>query len=420
MPGLTCNACNAEFNEEAAQKFHYKSEWHRYNLRRKVAGVPGVTEALFQARQQALAEEQKRLESNRMLYSCSLCGKEYRSVEAHAQHLKSKAHIQRASETPASRSAGITVIKPLPERAANRSSFVSKPSSSLNEDKSEESEGSEEWEEVETYDMVSVASESMKSLDVNESSLENAGGSFQSIAEKLEWDASCCFICDFRPDGTIESCVEHMHKMHGFFVPDAEYLKDLRGLLSYLGLKVTNDFMCLYCNEKRKPFPSLEAVRKHMISKNHCKLHYGDGDEEEDSDLDDFYDYSSSYADESGMQIVPTEENLNVNIELGFGGAELVIQRKSENGTTCKMLGSREFLRYYRQRPRPTVERDVALSRALVSRYRSMGLATVQSKEKILRRNALKKIQRSGVEAMRTKVGLKNNVIRNLPNNVPY
>lgn len=419
MPVLTCNACNVEFKEEAAQKVHYKSEWHGYNLRRKVAGVPGVTEALFQARQQALAEEQKRLESNRMLYSCSLCGKEYRSAKAHAQHLNSRAHTLRASETPDSRSASIAVVKPLPERAANRSSFVSK-APSMNEDKSEDSESSEEWEEVDTYDMVSVASESLKSLDVNESSSGNARGNFDSIAEKLEWDASCCFICDARPDGTIESCVEHMHKMHGFFIPDAEYLKDPRGLLSYLGLKVTSDFICLYCNDKRQPFLSLEAVRKHMISKNHCKLHYGDGDEEEDSDLDEFYDYSSSYLDESGMQIVLTEENLDTFIELGSGGAELVIQRKSENGTSSKILGSREFLRYYRQRPRPAVERDVSLSHALVSRYRRMGLATVQSKEKRLRRNALKKIRSSGVEAMRTKVGLKNNVIRNLPNNVPY
>lgn len=84
------------------------------------------------------------------------------------------------------------------------------------------------------------------------------------------------------------------------------------------------------------------------------------------------------------------------------------------------MLGSREFLRYYRQRPRPTVERDTALSRALVSRYHSMGLATVQSRDKELRRHALKKIQSYGAEAMRTKIGIKNNVIRNLPNNVPY
>ena len=36
MPGLTCNACNKEFDDDAEQKLHYKSEWHRYNLKRKV------------------------------------------------------------------------------------------------------------------------------------------------------------------------------------------------------------------------------------------------------------------------------------------------------------------------------------------------------------------------------------------------
>uniref|UniRef100_A0A0C9RT44 TSA: Wollemia nobilis Ref_Wollemi_Transcript_14143_1754 transcribed RNA sequence n=1 Tax=Wollemia nobilis TaxID=56998 RepID=A0A0C9RT44_9CONI len=403
MPGLTCNACNAEFDDEAAQRLHYKSEWHRYNLRRKVAGVPGVTQALFQARQQALEEEQKKLEGNRMLYSCALCGKEYRSLKAHAKHLKSKTHLSRVSEVSDPQSAGITVIKPLPERA-------SRAPAAHNDDEDEVSESSEEWEEVETDDMVSLATDSLKSKQVNESDL----------GEKLEWDASCCFICDFRPDGTVESCIEHMHRMHGFFISDAEYLKDPRGLLSYLGLKVTQDLMCLYCNERKQPFQSLEAVRKHMISKNHCKLHYGDGDDEEDSDLEEFYDYSSSYVDESGMQIMPIEEALDGNFEVGFGGAELVIKRKTENGTSSKILGSREFLRYYRQRPPPTNERDAALSMAVVSRYRSMGLATLQSKEKALRQNALKKIQKSGVEAMRTKIGIKNNVIRNLPKNVPY
>lgn len=36
MPGLTCNACNKEFEDDSEQKLHYKSEWHRYNLKRKV------------------------------------------------------------------------------------------------------------------------------------------------------------------------------------------------------------------------------------------------------------------------------------------------------------------------------------------------------------------------------------------------
>lgn len=30
----------------------------------------------------------------------------------------------------------------------------------------------------------------------------------------------------------------HMHKKHGFFILDVEYLGDPKGFLSYLGLKV--------------------------------------------------------------------------------------------------------------------------------------------------------------------------------------
>lgn len=53
-----------------------------------------------------------------------------------------------------------------------------------------------------------------------------------------------------------------------------------------------------------------------------------------------------------------------------------------------------------------------------------MGLATVQSRENIVRMKVMKAINKSmnksGVEAMRSKMGMKSNVIRNLPSNVPY
>ena len=60
--------------------------------------------------------------------------------------------------------------------------------------------------------------------------------------------------------------------------------------------QVKRDFMCLYCNERCHPFTSLEAVRKHMAAKGHFKVHYGDDDEDEEAELEEFYDYSSRYA----------------------------------------------------------------------------------------------------------------------------
>lgn len=35
-PAMLCNSCNAPFYEEGARNAHYRSEWHRYNLKRKV------------------------------------------------------------------------------------------------------------------------------------------------------------------------------------------------------------------------------------------------------------------------------------------------------------------------------------------------------------------------------------------------
>lgn len=416
MPGLTCNACNKEFTDESEQKLHYKSEWHRYNLKRKIAGVPGVTEALFLARQSALVDEKNKLNETPMLYSCGLCGKGYRSSKAHAQHLNSKSHIMRASQGQDPQNAENAIIKPLTRRVPVRPP----PKKDVDAEESEESE----WEEVDPEsNMIDEAADSLTSMKMNEQSAN--GDDIEEDEEDEEddfeeLDPTCCFMCDLQ-NNTIESCMVHMHKKHGFFIPDIEYLKDPKGLLTYLGLKVKRDFLCLYCNERCHPFSSLEAVRKHMKAKSHCKVRYGEGGDDEEVELEEFYDYSSSYMDEDGKQLVAVNDGAN-SVEFGSGGAELVIRSRSNSGVSTKTLGSREFLRYYRQKPRPAPANDYAISLALASSYKSMGLSTVQSKERTIRMKVLKEISRgrSRAEAMRTKIGIKNNVILNLPKNVPH
>ncbi|XP_059662971.1 cytoplasmic 60S subunit biogenesis factor REI1 homolog 1 [Cornus florida] len=411
MPGLTCNACNKEFQDDSEQKLHYKSEWHRYNLKRKVAGVPGVTEALFLGRQSALSEEKKKLSETPMLYSCGLCGKGYRSSKAHAQHLNSRSHILRASQGTRHPDEGNAIIKPLPRRVSNQPP-------QQREQENEDSEGSDEWEEVDPEeDLIGEATDSLTHLNVN-GLATNDDMDDDDDDDEEELDPSCCFVCDLEHD-TIESCMVHMHKQHGFFIPDVEYLKDPKGLLTYLGLKVKRDFMCLYCNDRCHPFNSLDAVRKHMTAKSHCKVHYGDGGDDEEAELEDFYDYSSSYVDADGKQLIASDD-LSNTVELGSGGSELVITRRTDDGISMKALGSREYMRYYRQKPRPSPTNDIAITAALASRYRSMGLATVQSREQMVRMKVMKQMNKSGVEVMRSKIGMKSNVIRNLPNNVPY
>lgn len=293
------------------KKIHYKSEWHTYNLKRKVAGVPGLTEALYKARQSALLETP-------LLYSCEHCGKEFTTSKAHAQHLKSKkTHLARASQEIAHH---------------------------------------HEWEEVDQEEEIACEdNDSLKELKMNRSSTSSG-------VKDEEFDPRCCFMCDMKHD-TVENCTIHMHKKHGFFIPDIEYLKDPKGFITYLGLKVRRDYMCLYCNDRCRPFSSLEAVRKHMDAKNHCKVHYGDGGDDEEAELEEFYDYSSSYVDTTGKQLVSSGD-FNNNVELGSGGSELIITTRTDDRLSVKSIGSREFLRYYRQKPKPTRTNDTAISSA--------------------------------------------------------
>ena len=176
----------------------------------QVAGVPGVTEALFLALQAALGEAGE-LTGTPILYGCALCGKEYRSSRAHAQHLSSRSHLMRASdeEGPDSSIAGITVVKLKPPAERRGPAAV------------------EEDEEL--------ANESTLDMHVNKDSSKCG-------EEPEELDPLLCFMCDLKHD-TVEDCMVHMHKKHGFFIPDSEYLKDPHGLLTYVGLKV----VILFC-----------------------------------------------------------------------------------------------------------------------------------------------------------------------------
>lgn len=57
--------------------------------------------------------------------------------------------------------------------------------------------------------------------------------------------------------------------------------------------------------------------------------------------------------DTNGEQLVSADGTTN-GIELGSGGSELIITTVRDDTISTKAIGSREYLRYYRQRPRPS------------------------------------------------------------------
>ena len=71
--------------------------------------------------------------------------------------------------------------------------------------------------------------------------------------------------------------------------------------------------------------------------------------------------------DEDGKQLVAAGDTNAVEL----AGPELIITRRSNIGVSTKTLGSREFLRYYRQKPRPSPVNDMAITAALAARFDS-------------------------------------------------
>ena len=51
MATMTCLACNVGFGDIDLGRLHYKTDWHRYNLKRKVVNLTPVTLEKFQERQ---------------------------------------------------------------------------------------------------------------------------------------------------------------------------------------------------------------------------------------------------------------------------------------------------------------------------------------------------------------------------------
>ena len=130
-----CGACYALFSTFEDQRAHYKSEWHKFNLKRKVAGLPPgrrkgrvkVTSYLnyfFESPatekdyNEKMAVPEPAKEPAKTKFPCSSCNKVFSSANAHQSHLRSKAHISNAKVEAASQSEEKKEILPVKEENA--------------------------------------------------------------------------------------------------------------------------------------------------------------------------------------------------------------------------------------------------------------------------------------------------------------
>lgn len=93
MATYTCITCRVAFDDAEMQRAHYKTDWHRYNLKRKVADMAPVTAEGFQERvraQRAVAEQA----SKGTATYCAVCSKKFACFNAYENHLQSRRHVE--------------------------------------------------------------------------------------------------------------------------------------------------------------------------------------------------------------------------------------------------------------------------------------------------------------------------------------
>lgn len=195
MTTFTCISCRVAFKEAEIQRLHYKSDWHRYNLKRKVAELPPVTSEEFQRRVQNQRNNEAIIAQDKSVY-CYVCRKSFGNDKAYANHINSKKHKEREAMGTAKNEMDVDEVIQNGEK----------------EDESDiEEVDSDEWNEDEENPI----------------------------------DDNNCLFCLHHSRNLLKN-LQHMTEAHTFFIPDIEYCVDIEGLLRYLGEKIAQGKQAFY------------------------------------------------------------------------------------------------------------------------------------------------------------------------------
>ncbi|EGV66737.1 zinc finger protein reh1 [Yamadazyma tenuis] len=345
-----CNTCGIKFIAADMQRKHMKTEWHRYNLKRRVAQLPPISSDVFAHKilqQQRLAEIRGEVDEFGF------------SVKPKKVGGKSKTMSE--------------II---------RGRVLSTQSNTLNRESSPATSVVSEFSQFSLGDGVSVHEESESNIDTasefNLTDHSNSDWEFDSTTEEEATESeaeslddgltevmpvSFCFYCGLN-NNEVETNVEHMYRKHGLYLPERPFLQDLDGLLTFLSEVIVLDKECLVCGFVGK---NLESIRQHMICKGHCKLPY-ESDAEKNV-VAEFYGFEA----ETAKRVADGEQNDQVIIHTS---EHFVAKKLSKTLPSGLEVGHRSMFKYSHP-PASLVRnsRESQRSIALVDRRYAPGLS---------------------------------------------
>ncbi|KAI0395237.1 C2H2 type zinc-finger-domain-containing protein [Xylariaceae sp. FL0594] len=323
----TCNTCQVAFRYADTQKGHMKSDWHRYNLKRRVASLPPIssevfTEKVIQARAATSAEADRA----GFQQLCEVCQRTYYSENSYRNHIGSQKH--KAKEAALLRRGGV-----VDDASSVMSSTMSlgEPIATPSEDVGSDAE--EEFNEVVEGLQKTSLMERPSPIKRTSHPVPSAGAQAEQAQPTVSGQASeagsgsatpvpgltlkHCLFCNYQSP-TIPLNLVHMERIHGMFIPEKQYLVDLEGLLTALQQRIQEYHECLYCGKYKS---TAEAAQTHMRDKGHCMIPFTT--EEEQLMIGDFYDFRSTYSDAEDSEDESADEKPN-------GGAKLGAKRSSK------------------------------------------------------------------------------------------
>lgn len=329
MEKLTCLTCHISLPSSNSHREHYKSEWHSYNLKRKLNQLKSVTEDEFELIKtkhlEKMANQTK--SSDRSMFYCNACHKSFLNCNAFDQHNLSNKHHNRQLLTNKNEPTAPAKIK------------VEKEKITLEEF------NESDWEELDSDEEI------LETIPLNE-----------------------CLFCG-RQSQNLKVNLTHMSRSHSFFIPDVEYCIDVKGLLNYLGTKIASGHCCLWCSDNGKSFLTKKATQQHMIDVGHTKVHFHNRPESL-LEFEMFYDYSSSYpeteqiGDDDEVEDPPILEDNDYQLKLPSG----------------KVIGHRTLMVYYKQKLKSNTAdtasnqtKNRQLINQITSNYRKLGWTGTQS-----------------------------------------
>ncbi|KAF3903229.1 hypothetical protein ABW20_dc0104261 [Dactylellina cionopaga] len=280
---FTCNTCQVAFKSSDGQRNHMHTDWHRYNLKRRIAELPPISSEIF-AEKVISSQAADRAARDRASFEkpCQYCSRVYYSQNAYNNHINSQKHKQR-----------VVALSKVGGSGGVGDGTESVMSNTFSMDDTEDNSPSVQHQEEEAK----AAKEELSSL-VNNLSISNSSTATpKDFTSKTDINGADipslpiteCLFCA-NPSPTLQQNLEHMSKSHGLFIPEQRYLVNLEGLIRYLGQKVLVGHTCLYCN---KPKGGLDGIRTHMRDKGHCMIAFET--EEEMLEIGEFYDFRSTY-----------------------------------------------------------------------------------------------------------------------------